>query len=220
VVDRHVLASVINVELAHVNTDIMLVGQSIRDFGNGRELGQDLLLHEVKSSLNRSRVILGKSVTSDLLDTGVDGLEIKVAENISILGDKGPLAVNSSGEDTIPDGSQGGVLIGVETVESRTSSLQDKEFIETGGDVDLVTSTVMVDGSSLDIFTVTDERVGVRLTVNDKTSPLVLDNVDKSTRKMSILLQDVGGDFLTEEFNVINVLATLGHDVDGVLAGI
>jgi len=48
----------------------------------------------------------------------------------------------------------------------------------------------------------------------------VLDDVNESTRDVSILLQDMFSDFLTKDFNVVNVLATLGHDVDSVLTGV
>lgn len=219
-VDLHVLTSIVNVELAHVDTNVMLVGQSIRDFGNSGELGQDLLLHEVESSLNGSRVILGEGITSDLLDTGMDGLVVNIAESGRRLGDKSPLTVNSSREDTIPNRDQSGVFISVETVESRTSSLEDEELVKTRGNADFVTSTIMVNTGGLDILTITDERVVVGLTINNETSPLVLDDINKSTRKVSILLQDMFSDLLTKDFNVINILATLGNDVDSVLAGI
>jgi len=177
-------------------------------------------LHEVESSLNGSRVILGEGITSDLLDTGMDGLVVNIAESGRRLGDESPLTVNSSGEDTIPNRDQSGVFISVETVESRTSSLEDEELVKTRGNVDFVTSTIMVNTGGLDILTITDERVVVGLTINNEASPLVLDDINESTRDMSVLLQDMFSDFLTEDFNVINVLATLGDDVDSVLAGI
>lgn len=104
VVDRHVLTFVINVELGHVNTDIVLVGKSIRDFSNFGILGQDLLLHEVKSGLNGSRIILGKSVTGDLLNTSVDSLVVDVTESSGGVGRESPLTVNRGGEDTVPSG--------------------------------------------------------------------------------------------------------------------
>lgn len=198
----------------------MLVGKRIRDFGNCGELGQNLLLHEVKGGLNGSRVILGEGVTSDLLDTGMNGLVVNVSESLRVLGGEIPLGINGSREDTIPDGDQGGVFILVETVESGTGGLEDEELVETGGNGDLVTGTSVLNASGLDIFTITDERVRMRLTVNNETSPLVLDDINESTANVSILLQDVFSDFLGKDFDVVNILTALGNDVDGVLTSI
>ena len=105
-------------------------------------------------------------------------------------------------------------------MESGTSSLENEELIKTRGNANLVTSTIMVDTSGLNIFTITNERMSVRLTINNKTSPLVLDNINKSTRNMGILLQDMFSDLLTKDFNVIDVLTTLSDDITGVLTGI
>jgi hypothetical protein len=219
-VDRHVLTLVINTKLGHVNTNVVLVGKRVGDIGNVGETGQDLLLHKVEGGLDRGRVVLGKGIAGDLSDTGMDGRVVDATEDGTVLGGEGPLGINGSGEDTIRGSLEGGVFVFVETVESGTGGLENKELLETGGDVDLVTGTVVVDRGGLDIFTITDEGVIVGLTVNDKTSPLVLDDVNESTRDVSVLLQDVSGDFLTENFNVIDVFTALGNDVDSVLAGI
>lgn len=198
----------------------MLVGKSIRDFSNFGVLGQNLLLHEVEGGLNGSRVILSEGVTSDLLDTGMNGLVVNVSEDLRVLGGELPLGINGGGEDTIPDGDQGGVFILVETVESGTGGLEDEELVKTGGDGDFVTGTSVLNAGGLDIFTITDERVRVRLTVNNETSPLVLDDINESTANVRILLQDVFSDFLGKDFDVVNVSAALGDDVDSVLTGI
>jgi hypothetical protein len=177
-------------------------------------------LHEVKGGLDGGRVILGKGVTSDLSDTGMNGGVVDVAENGTRVGGEGPLGINSGGEDTIPGIFEGSIFVSVETVESGTSGLEDKEFLKTRGDGDLVTGTEVVDRGGLDILTIANEGVGVRLTVNNKTGPLVLDDVNKGTRDVGILLQNVLSDLLTENFNVINIFTTLGQNVTGVLAGI
>jgi hypothetical protein len=219
-VDRHVLTLVINTKLGHVNTNVVLVGKRVGDIGNVGETGQDLLLHKVEGGLDRGRVVLGKGIAGDLSDTGMDGRVVDATEDGTILGGEGPLGINGSGEDTIPGILEGGVFVSVETVESGTSGLEDKEFLKTRGDGDLVTGTEVVDRGGLDILTIANEGVGVRLTVNNKTGPLVLDDVNKGTRDVGILLQNVLSDLLTENFNVINIFTTLGQNVTGVLAGI
>lgn len=105
-------------------------------------------------------------------------------------------------------------------MELRTGSLENKKLIKTRSDVDSVTFTVVLNTGGLDIFTITDERVRMRLTVNNDTRPLVLDDVNESTRDVGILLQDVFSDFLGKDFNVIDVGAAFGDDVDSVLTGV
>lgn len=219
-VDLHVLASVINVELAHINANVVLVGQGIVDFLDLGVTCEDLLLHQVQSGLDGSRVISGEGIGGDLANASVDSREVDGTELDRTVGGKGPLAVNSSGEDTIPDFRKGGVFILVETVEGRASCLQDQELLKTGGDEHLVTSTLAINASNLDILAVADERVRVGLAINQEASPLVLDDINMDLGDVLVLLQHVLSDLHTKHFNVINVLAALGKNVDSVLASV
>ena len=223
IVDIHVLARVVNVELGElgeVHTNIVLVGKSIVDFSNFREALKDTVLHEIHGSLNGSRIISSKSISSDFTNTSVNSGVVNVAENSSGVGSESPGAVNSSGENTIPNFRKDGEIILVETVESRTSGLQDKELSKTRLDVDLVTLAVVINLGGGNILTITDERVGVGLALDIQTGPLVLDDINMSTGDPVVLVEHVGSDLLSKDFNVVDILAALGKNVDGVLASI
>jgi hypothetical protein len=216
-----VLVSVINLELGHVNAKVVLVGKSIVDLGNRLVVTEDLLLHLVKSGLNRGRVVLGKGVHGDLLDRSVNFREVNlVSEDRGLVALESPGGINGGGEDTVPDFREGGVLIPVEAVEGRASGLEDKQVLESRLDGDLVAITVVNNVGGLDILTITDKGVRVEFTVNQHTRPLVLDDLDVGNVNVLVLLEDVLSDLLGKEFNVINVGTALGHDVNSVLAGI
>jgi hypothetical protein len=51
-VDIEVLVGVVNLELGHIDTKVVLVGKSIVDLTDGFVITQDLLLHLVKSGLD------------------------------------------------------------------------------------------------------------------------------------------------------------------------
>lgn len=223
IVDIHVLARVVNVELGElgeVHANVVLVGEGIVDLSDFRETLKDAVLHEVHGSLDGSRVISGESVSSDFTNTSVNSGVVDVAEDSSGVGGEGPGAVNSSGEDTIPDFRKDGEVILVETVESRASGLQDQKLSKTGLDVDLVTLAVVINLGGGNILTITDEGVGVGLALDVQTSPLVLDDINVSAGDPVVLVEHVGGDLLGKDFNVVDVLAALGKNVDGVLAGV
>jgi hypothetical protein len=150
----------------------------------------------------------------------VDGREVHITQDVGIVGNKSPFRFNRGGEDTVPGIGQGGVLITVETMESRASGLEHKEVLEAGLDGDLVTSTFLDHRASLDFRTITDKGVGMGFAVHVQTRPLVLDDVNVGVGDVGVLLQDVFSDFLSKEFNVVDVLGTLGDHVDSVLAGI
>lgn len=105
-------------------------------------------------------------------------------------------------------------------MEGRAGRLEDEEVRQTRRNGDVVRSTVVDNAGGRDILTVTNEGVGVGLTLDGHTGPLVLDDVDMDTRNVGILLQDVLGNLLGKHLNRVDIGAALGDDVDSVLAGV
>lgn len=131
-----------------------------------------------------------------------------------------PGGIDRGGEDTIPNLRKNGVLVFVEAMESRASGLENKQVLQSRLNCDLVSITVVGDVGSLDILTVTDKGVGVELTIDQHTGPLVLDDLDMSNVDVLVLLEHMLSNLLSEDLNVINVGAALGYDVHSVLAGV
>lgn len=105
-------------------------------------------------------------------------------------------------------------------MELRTSSFEHKELVKAGSNVNSVAFTVVVNAGSLDFITITEERVGMGLTVNDDTRPLMLDDINEGTGEVVVLLQNVFSNFLTKDFNVIDIFTTLSDNVDSVLTSV
>lgn len=220
-VDIEVLVSVVNLELGHINTKVVLVGESVVNLANSLVITQDLLLHLVHGGLDGSRVILGKGIHGDLLNRLVDLGEVDlISQDRGAVARESPGGINGGREDTVPDFRKSGVLITVEAVESGTGGLENEQVLESRLNSDLVTVTVLCDMGGGDILTITDERVRVKLTVNNHTRPLVLDDLNVGNVDVLVLLENMLSDLLSKDFNVVNVGTTLGQDVASVLASV
>lgn len=117
----------------------MLVRQAVADSLDLGSLDEDLLAHLVHGVLHTGRVLLGKSLESDLSCVGVclveDGrLLLDLLQSGELL--PLPCALDLGAENAVPDLGKTGVLVAVEAIKGGPGRLEHEEFLDSALDAD------------------------------------------------------------------------------------
>ena len=201
---------------------IMLIWQSVVDFLYESDFSQDLLAHLVHGVLHTWTFILGKSLHGDgtcrlprLIEDLLLSLDrVKSLECLPL-----PAGVDCGTQDSILSLWKDGILVlGVETIESGTSTLENEEAFNARANGDALVSTG--DGFyDPGVLAVAKERVRMRLSIDGHASPTVLDDAHVNDMDVFVLVDEMVAKGRGKQLRRKNGIL-LGEDVGGLLLGV
>ena len=174
----------------------MLIWKSIAHIINVLELPQNDLCHFVQSSLHTGTIICRKSRQCRILDTFKCSIKRRDRFlHIIDIFEQTPSVTGSNlrRKDSVVDIRKKSIFIFDVAVEGGSSGLEDQQILQSRGDLEPL-SAYKVRFRHTDIFPITKEGVFVRLSVDENSSPFMLNDRASSTRNMFVRSREMRGD--------------------------